>query len=268
MKGESQTMNKQHKWLLIGLAVGIVAVFCVLGIIAHFEFNKIAAEKERREQLMREAVDDLDGQYFPLEGEATALRFYDYKNIIVIFLNDDMFENHKHGDVKYKYNLTYISDDKYQFVATLDKLSSTVKEDYSFRCILQKCGDTYVLSNLETENPYPEFTLSQMLKGQDLEEMETRENQQFMGMLNYMLEESRKQKSSSEVDDDTTAGSSTGGSSSSSGSKSYINGNYYDEIDSSDYEIDQYYYDYDYELESEDDAWEDFLDNPEYWDDY
>ena len=45
MKGESQTMNKQHKWLLIGLAVGIVAAFCVLGIIAHFEFNKIAAEK-------------------------------------------------------------------------------------------------------------------------------------------------------------------------------------------------------------------------------
>lgn len=155
MKGESQTMNKQHKWLLIGLAVGIVAAFCVLGIIAHFEFNKNAAEKERREQLMIDVVDDLDGQYFPLEGEATALRFYDYKNIIVLFLNGDMFENHKHGDVKYKYNLTYISDDKYQLVATLDKLSSTVKEDYSFRCILQKCGDKYVLSNLETENPYP-----------------------------------------------------------------------------------------------------------------
>lgn len=101
-----------------------------------------------------------------------------------------------------------------------------------------------------------------MLTGQDLEEMEARENQQFMGMLNYMLEESRKQMSSSEADDDITSGSSTGGS------KSYINGNYYDEIDPSDYDIEQYYYDYDYELESEDDAWEDFLDNPEYWDDY
>ncbi len=252
------------------IAFFIIAVVVGLGIFAHFEAEKTAEEKERQESLINTTKMELEKQYFPVDGEATAMYFSDYNTIRMVFLNGDMLENRAYGTMVYTYDLFYVSDSEFRLVASLDKLSSSKKEDYSFRCIMNADEGVYVLSDLETENPYPEFDTSRMLTGQDKSDMEEREGQQISEEIRYFIIQNNLNQHSSE-----NSSASERSSSSSSGSSSDLNqessnssDSYYDKTDPSDHDIEQYYYDYKDEFEDEEDAWDDFMDNEEFWDDY
>lgn len=263
---EEWIMKRRNRFI----ALLIIAIIVALGVFAHIEGQKAAEEKERQESLINAAKSTLEEQYFPVDGEATAIYFSDYNSLRMVFLNGDMLENRAKGTVVYTYDLYYESDHKFRLVATLDQISSNKKEDYSFRCTLHTDEGAYVLSDLETENPYPEFDTSRMLTGQDKSDMEEREGQQISEEIRYFIIQNNLNQHSNE-----NSSASESSSSSLSGSSSDLNqessnssDSYYDKTDPSDHDIEQYYYDYEDEFEDEGDAWDDFMDNEEYWDDY
>ena len=258
------------------IALLIIAIVVALGVFAHIEGQKAAEEKERQESLINAVISTLEEQYFPVDGEATAIYFSDYNSLRMVFLNGDMLENRAKGTVVYTYDLYYESDHKFRLVATLDQISSSKKEDYSFHCILNTDGGEYTLSDLETDDPYPEFDTSYMITGQAKSDMSEREGQQVSEEIQYFIiqnnlnrsssDSSASSKSSSSSTSEKSSHSSNGSSSGSSSSES--SDSYYDKTDPSDHDIEQYYYDYEDEFEDEEDAWDDFMDNEEYWDDY
>ena len=244
-----------------GLIIAAVVAALVIGLVYINQLNqKYVAEENRKEELQDAVCEKIEGQYFPLEGEATAIYIIDDYRLQILSLQGSVDDYLDFGTMKYKYSLVYISDTEYQFGATLDQISSTHKEDYSFRCKLTISGDDVILSDLSTEDPFPSFGTSTMLTGEQREQMLQLESDYFYEAFHKVLNENSSKSSSSSTGSTNRSNS----SSSSSSKKTYNN----DEIDPNDYDLDAYYEDYKDEFINEDDAADDFLDNEEYWDDY
>ena len=109
-------------------------------------------------------------------------------------------------------------------------------------------------SELETDDAFPEFTTAKQLTDDEMDE--------FSERYRNATGSSAGNDSGSSSRNATGAGASNGSDTGNS------DATYGDPIDPSDYDIEQYYLDYEDEFDDEEDAAEDFLDHPEYWDDY
>jgi hypothetical protein len=216
----------------------LVLAIILFGYFVNKKYQEDAAEKERQYDKMLEVKLEMQRGVYPLEGEATAIRFDNFKDLSIIFLPDDAAED-SFEKVGYTYQLEYISDEEYFLTAEVETKGERHDGDYAFQCKVKKSGEQYVLCELETDDTFPEFTTAKQLIGDEMDEFSERYR--------------------------NATGSSAGNATGSSAGNS--DATYGDPIDPSDYDIEQYYLDYEDEFDDEEDAAEDFLDNPEYWDD-
>jgi hypothetical protein len=218
-----------------------ILVFAIIlfGYFVNKKYQEDAAEKERQYDKMLEVKLEMQRGVYPLEGEATAIRFDNFKDLSIIFLPDDAAED-SFEKVGYTYQLEYISDEEYFLTAEVETKGERHDGDYAFQCKVKKSGEQYVLCELETDDAFPEFTTAKQLTDDEMDEFSER----YRNAIG------------------SSAGNATGSSAGNS------DATYGDPIDPSDYDLEQYYLDYEDEFDDEEDAAEDFLDNPEYWDDY
>ena len=243
--------------LIIGLIIGLITIL----INKEEEYQaKLQAEKEHQDEMIGSVYAAIEDQYFPLDGEASSIYVVSGSRLNIQFLNGS-FENYlaHGGGVYYNYRLSYISDSEYALTAKKDTAPSSETSDYAFSCKLTKDGSGITLSDLKTDDPYPEFEISVMASGDEKKELEEKDLAFFSGAYQYLW----SQQNSGDTKSSTSTSSSNSGS-----SKNEMKRTYNDEIDPADHDIEQYYLDYQDEFEDEDDAWDDFMDNPEYWDDY
>ena len=246
-----------------------ILVFAIIlfGYFVNKKYQEDAAEKERQYDKILEAKWEMQRGVYPLEGEATAIRFDNYKDLSIIFLPDDDVAEDSFETVGYTYQLEYISDEEYILTAEEETKGERHDGDYAFQCKVKKSGEQYVLCELETDDAFPEFTTAKQLTDDEMED--------FSERYRNATGSSAGNDSGSSAGNATGAGASNGsdtGSSATGAEDGSSRGNSDatcgDPIDPSDYDIEQYYLDYEDEFDDEEDAAEDFLDNPEYWDDY
>ena len=257
-----------------------ILVFAIIlfGYFVNKKYQEDAAEKERQYDKMLEVKLEMQRGVYPLEGEATAIRFDNFKDLSIIFLPDDDAAEDSFEKVGYTYQLEYISDEEYFLTAEVETKSERYDGDYAFQCKVKKSGEQYVLCELETDDAFPEFTTAKQLTDDEMDE--------FFERYRNATGSSAGNATGSSAGNDSGAGASNGsdtgasaagaedGSSIGNSDATYgsdtgnSDATYGDQIDPSDYDIEQYYLDYEDEFDDEEDAAEDFLDNPEYWDDY
>lgn len=252
-------MNKR---VISIIAVIAVIVLAIAGGIFLSRYNKaMKAEQERKEALIDSVRTALEDQYFPIEGRGNAIEFVGHRRLMILFLDGTIDEIMAEGSMYYGYDLYYISDNEFTLVAKLDKAGSSHKEDYSFVCKLTIDDGNYILSDLETDDPYPKFSTSAMLGPDERDQISKREDE--INDQAFQITWQRLYGDSGSSGSGSSSGSSSSGSGSSSGGY-----NSQDEIDPSDYDIELYYLDYEEDFENEEDAWDDFMDDPDVWDDY
>ncbi len=264
--------DKSVVWFSITVLVIVLASVATMYCIKKQEQRE--AELQRQNDMVTKVYSMMEKQYFPTTGKVTAMYMNESGRLWMEFLNGTLEEYRAAGDMVYDTTLSYIDDDTYKLTATLDQLSSTHKEDYSFSCQVDVEGDDIILSDLKTTDPYPAFETSVMAKGPEKMAISNLSAKFFSDNWAYNNAQRTRRNSkrifssgSSTTNDTSTKSGSSGaksGGSSGSGKKKTYN----TEIDPSDYDIEQYYLDYQEEFENEEDAWDDFMDNPEYWDDY
>ena len=175
------------KWSIV-----LPIILIVIGICIGYQIikkNEEATEKmiEAQNELVMETKYDLEDQYFPLTGEATAIEIVNTGRLKILYLNGSFLDNHKHGDIYYDYSLKFVSTDKYCLTARKDIPGSSYKEDYYISCMLMKDNEGYVLSDLDTDDPSIEFDTSRMLIGKDKDEMHDREIDFFRESWEYIF---------------------------------------------------------------------------------
>lgn len=243
-----------------------ILVFAIIlfGYFVNKKYQEDAAEKERQYDKMLEVKLEMQRGVYPLEGEATAIRFDNFKDLSIIFLPDDDAAEDSFEKVGYTYQLEYISDEEYFLTAEVETKGEKHDGDYAFQCKVKKSGEQYVLCELETDDAFPEFTTAKQLTGDEMDE--------FSERYRNATGSSAGNATGAGASNGSDIGGSATGAEDGSGARSSGTGNsdatYGDPIDPSDYDIEQYYMDYEDEFDDEEDAAEDFLDNPEYWDDY
>ncbi len=249
---------------IFGILVFAIILF---GFFVNKKYQEDAAEKERQYDKILEAKWEMQRGVYPLEGEATAIRFDNYKDLSIIFLPDDDAAKDSFEKVGYTYQLEYISDEEFFLTAEVETKGERHDGDYAFQCKVKKSGEQYVLCELETDDAFPEFTTAKQLTDDEMDE--------FSERYRNATGSSTGNASDSSAGNATGAGASNGsdtGSSATGAEDGSSTGNsdatYGDPIDPSDYDLEQYYLDYEDEFDDEEDAAEDFLDHPEYWDDY
>ncbi len=250
-----------------------ILVFAIIlfGYFVNKKYQEDAAEKERQYDKMLEVKLEMQRGVYPLEGEATAIRFDNFKDLSIIFLPDDAAED-SFEKVGYTYQLEYISDEEYFLTAEVETKGERHDGDYAFQCKVKKSGEQYVLCELETDDAFPEFTTAKQLTDDEMDEFSERYRNATGSSAGNATGSSAGNDSGAGASDGSDTGGSATGAEEGSGARSSGTRNsdatYGDPIDPSDYDIEQYYLDYEDEFDDEEDAAEDFLDNPEYWDDY
>ena len=188
------------------------------------------------------------------------MEFVNSRRLSIDYL--DSYSDYRNGgDIYYDYDIVYVDDQTFNLTAKKDIPGSTYKDNYHINCVLHKDGGYYWLTDLETDDPDVEFDTSEMLPMDQREAVRDKRNSFFERALSEEIQKSNRSSSTNK----STSSNSSSSKSSTTRSKSSTST---DEIDPSDYDIEQYYLDYQDEFEDEDDAWDDFMDNPEYWDDY
>ena len=128
-----------------------ILVFAIIlfGYFVNKKYQEDAAEKERQYDKMLEVKWEMQRGVYPLEGEATAIRFDNYKDLSIIFLPDDDVAEDSFETVGYTYQLEYISDEEYILTAEEETKGERHDGDYAFQCKVKKSGEQYVLCELE-----------------------------------------------------------------------------------------------------------------------
>ena len=262
-KANQQSMNQstaKNPSYMAPVLIVLAMAFVALIALSNYWSNKITEENHHKKVAVQKVCEALQWQYFPLSGEATHLEFVNSRRLSIDYL--DSYSDYRNGgDIYYDYDIVYVDDQTFNLTAKKDIPGSTYKDNYHINCVLHKDGGYYWLTDLETDDPDVEFDTSEMLPMDQREAVRDKRNSFFERALSEEIQKSNRSSSTNK----STSSNSSSSKSSTTRSKSSTST---DEIDPSDYDIEQYYLDYQDEFEDEDDAWDDFMDNPEYWDDY
>ena len=100
-------MNRENVTKTATPAILIAAiVLSIAGIIAVQQANnRFQAEKARQDKIVYNLYDYLENQYFPVEGEATAMEFISQRRIIMHSLQGTVYDYRQFGTMKYDYRL-------------------------------------------------------------------------------------------------------------------------------------------------------------------
>ena len=145
---------------------------------------------EYEDEVVANVMSDLEKQCFPMDGDAAAIEFGYGDELRLVFIGDKYDE---YGDMYYEYDLYYISDDEFYLSAYYLEDDSSYEGSYYFTCTLTKDGDTYTLSELDTEDSFVQFDKSTMMGEAEKDELLKQEELSMMNSMNEMEENDMKQ---------------------------------------------------------------------------